>query len=77
MTEMMRRGRKAILAYLSASMRQTIDPQRGWGHWANEVANYRRHFVDTIAESSAQMLGDFEVTSSAIWCPARILRAKR
>src|ERR1017187_6209480 len=31
-----------------------------------------RHFADTSAESSAQMRDDFEATSSAIWCRAKI-----
>ena len=36
-----------------------------------------RHFADTSAQLSAQMRDDFEVTSLAIWCRARIQRAMR
>jgi hypothetical protein len=43
--------------------------------WQSNLPDYRRHFADTSAESSAQMRDDFEVTSSAIWCIARIRRA--
>ncbi len=37
----------------------------------------RRHLADTSAESSARMRDDFEATSSAIWCRAKIRRAMR
>jgi hypothetical protein len=42
--------------------------------WQSNLPDYRRHFADTIPNKPAQMRGEREATSLAMWCRNRLRR---